>query len=134
MERRELRGGRRRSGEGRGLASTEEVAQVLLVQVGPEQPRVGVGGLLYGRTLGDGGTRVVVRGGGWGDLQSGWRIIIFPYERGDVESSKGFLFRRSAGGDQLPLLLLAGTLGWTGQICNEGRVLVRRGEGTEISR
>lgn len=43
-----------------GASTAEEVTEVLLVQVGPEQTGVGVGGLLYGWTLGDRGTRVVV--------------------------------------------------------------------------
>ena len=105
--------------------STEEVAQVLLVEAGPEQAGVGVGGLLYGGTLGDGGTRVVVGGGGRGGLHPGWGLVVFPDEGGDVEPSEGFLLRRSAGRDQLPLLLLAGTPGRAGQVCNEGAGLVR---------
>ena len=100
------------------------MAEVLLVQVGAEQTRVWVGGFLYGRTLGNGGTRVVVRGGGRGGLHSSWRIIIFPYQRGNVESSERFLLRCSAGRDELPLQVPAGTDGWTGQICNEETVLV----------
>ena len=92
------------------------MAQVLLVQVGAEQTRVWVGGFLYGRTLGNGGTRVVVRRARWGDFLLDWRVVILPYQRGDVEPSEGLLFC-PGGRDELGVHgVLGGARGWAGQI------------------
>ena len=49
------------------LSRTEDMSKILLVQVGPEQSGVRIGGFLYGRTSGylGIGTRVVVGGVRW---------------------------------------------------------------------
>ena len=100
---------------------TQQLAQVLVVEARPEQAGVRVGGLLYGGTLGDGGTRVVVGRGGWRHLLLHRGLVVLPDEGGDVEAPEGFLVRGPGGRYQL-VLLSAGAAGWAGQICNDKSV------------
>ena len=82
------------------------MSKILLVQVGPEQAGVGVGGLLYGRTLGDGGTRVVVGRGGWRHLLLHRGLVVLPDEGGDVEAPEWFLVWQFGWRGQFALLVL----------------------------
>ena len=108
---------------GRELSSrpTQQLAEVLVVEAGAEEAGVRVGGLLYGRTLGDGGTRVVVGRGGRGHLLLHRGLVVLPDEGGNVEAPEGFLVRGPGGRYQL-VLLSGGAAVRAGQICNDKSV------------